>query len=59
MIRTSRWKLIRYPKMNRTQLFDLENDPDELVDLSTSSKHTELIKKLGQQLDHWLDQQTR
>ena len=30
MIRTDRWKLIYYPKINRHQLFDLKNDPDEL-----------------------------
>ncbi len=28
-IRDDRWKLIRYPKINRTQLFDLQNDPHE------------------------------
>ena len=32
-IRTSRWKLTWYPTINRYQLFDLENDPHELVDL--------------------------
>ncbi len=57
MIRTSRWKLIRYPKVGRTQLFDLENDPDELVDLSGSSKHQELASRLGDQMDQWFQQQ--
>lgn len=28
-VRTDRWKLIRYPKVDVTQLFDLEADPDE------------------------------
>lgn len=27
--RDERWKLIRYPYVDRTQLFDLQNDPDE------------------------------
>ncbi len=37
-IRDDRWKLIRYPLINRTQLFDLANDPHELNDLSAESK---------------------
>jgi arylsulfatase A-like enzyme len=32
-IRDDRWKLIRYPAVNRTQLFDLRNDPQERNDL--------------------------
>ena len=32
-IRDDRWKLIRYPEVNRTQLFDLQNDPQERIDL--------------------------
>jgi arylsulfatase A-like enzyme len=32
--RDDRWKLIRYPQINRTQLFDLQRDPDEMRDLS-------------------------
>lgn len=33
-IRDDRWKLIRYPQINKTQLFDLQNDPFELHDLA-------------------------
>jgi arylsulfatase A-like enzyme len=33
-IRDERWKLIRYPRIDHTQLFDLKNDPDELHDLA-------------------------
>ncbi len=33
MVRTARWKYIEYPQINKTQLFDLENDPHELSDL--------------------------
>jgi arylsulfatase A-like enzyme len=36
-IRDERWKLIRYPQIDRTQLFDLESDPDEINNLSESS----------------------
>jgi len=33
-VRDARYKLIRYPEINKTLLYDLENDPDELVDLT-------------------------
>lgn len=29
-----RWKLIRYPQINKTQLFDLDADPHEMSDLA-------------------------
>ena len=32
--RDERWKIIRYPQVNVTQLFDLQNDPDEMKDLA-------------------------
>jgi arylsulfatase A-like enzyme len=33
-VRDDRWKLIRYPRIDRTQLFDLQADPFERKDLS-------------------------
>lgn len=33
-VRDNRWKLIRYPHIDRTQLFDLRNDPDEMRNLA-------------------------
>jgi arylsulfatase A-like enzyme len=33
-IREDRWKLIAYPQINKVQLFDLQSDPSELVDLT-------------------------
>ena len=38
-VRDDRWKLIRYPQVDKTQLFDLQNDPDELKDLSADPAH--------------------
>jgi len=49
-----RWKLIRYPHINRTQLFDLQADPYELNDLSAASEQAERVKqmlaKLGEEM---------
>jgi len=33
-VRTKEWKLIRYPKQNYTQLFNLKNDPFEINNLA-------------------------
>jgi arylsulfatase A-like enzyme len=38
-IRDERWKLIRYPLVNRTQLFDLSVNPDELNNLADKLEH--------------------
>lgn len=45
-----RWKLIRYPKINYSQLFDLKNDPHELNNLAEDSNHTLLVMSLMAQL---------
>ncbi len=37
--RDERYKLIRYPQVDRTQLFDLVADPDERTDLSARPEH--------------------
>ncbi|HID23384.1 MAG TPA: DUF4976 domain-containing protein [Planctomycetaceae bacterium] len=39
MIRTDRWKWIRYPEVGREQLFDLLADPFERRDLSADPAH--------------------
>jgi len=33
-VRNDEWKLIRYPEINTSQLFNLQNDPDETNDLA-------------------------
>jgi arylsulfatase A-like enzyme len=45
-VRRGRWKLIRYPKVNATQLFDLEQDPDEMNDLSGDPAQAGRIREL-------------
>ena len=47
-IRDRRWKLIMYPQINKTQLFDLKNDPNELNDLSSNPKFAgELVRMIS------------
>lgn len=61
MVRTDRHKLIVYPEAEKLLLFDLQNDPDELRDLSEDHRYrpvlTDLIARLKrqqQQLDDTL-----
>ena len=41
-----KWKLIRYPQVDKTQLFDLQSDPSEVNDLASKPEHSERIKGL-------------
>ena len=50
-IRVGRWKLIHYPAIGRTQLFDLQNDPQETTDLSDHPDHQETRLDLLLQLE--------
>lgn len=58
-IRDDRWKLIRYPQINKTQLFDLQADPNEKQDLATepgaAGKVTELTALLEKALKNYGD----
>ena len=45
-VRDDRWKLIRYPQVDRTQLFDLQNDPHEVTDLAAKPEHAEKVAEL-------------
>ena len=49
-VRDKRFKLIRYPQINHTQLFDLKNDPDELNNLADEPSQAGRIKKMLKQL---------
>lgn len=45
-----RWKLIRYPQVDRTQLFDLHADPYETTNLADKAEHATLLADLTQAL---------
>jgi arylsulfatase A-like enzyme len=57
MIRTDRWKLIRYPRIGREQLFDLANDRHEMHDVATNPAHAATLAELRQRLEQWLAEQ--
>ena len=49
--RDARWKLIRYPVVDRTQLFDLTADPFELHDLSAQTDQADRVVELMGRLE--------
>ena len=44
--RDDRWKLIRYPQVNMTQLFDLQADPDEMKNLAEDAAHQPRVEQM-------------
>ncbi len=56
MVRTSRYKLIRYPHADRIQLFDLEFDPQETKDISKDPAYDDVIEELNEQMKEKMDQ---
>lgn len=42
----SEWKLIHYPKINKTQLFNLKNDPAEKEDVSQQTQNQDVLQSL-------------
>jgi arylsulfatase A-like enzyme len=45
-IREEDWKLIRFPRIGRTQLFDLAHDPHEIKDLANDAGQKERVNEL-------------
>ena len=45
-VRDERWKLIRYPQVDKTQLFDLKADPDEIRNLADKPEHAAQVGTL-------------
>ena len=50
-VRDDRWKLIRYPQVDRSQLFDLQTDPDETTNLADKAEHAAKVKELWSLLE--------
>ena len=49
-VRDARWKLIRYPLVDKTQLFDLQTDALELTNLADRPEHAAKVAELMTQL---------
>lgn len=56
MVRTERWKLIVYPKVRVTQLFDVQADPWELRNLADAPEHAATLADMRGRLARWQGQ---
>ncbi len=54
MVRTEKYKLIRYPHVGEVQLFDMENDPWEMTDLAENPKYASTVKQMDIELRQWM-----
>lgn len=45
-VRENRWKMIRYPLVDRTQLFDLQADPREMTDLAGKPEYSTRVAEM-------------
>lgn len=52
-VRDDRWKLIVYPPLNRLQLFDLRDDPEEMKNLAGDKDRTAEVERLAKLMKHW------
>ncbi|MCG8310759.1 MAG: sulfatase-like hydrolase/transferase [Cytophagales bacterium] len=52
-VRDHRWKLIRYPTLHHTQLFDLASDPYELNNLAELTENQDRVKQMMELLGEW------
>lgn len=52
-VRDGRWKLIRYPLIHHTQLFDLRHDPYELHNLADDPAHRARVDSMMALLEVW------
>jgi arylsulfatase A-like enzyme len=60
-VRRGDWKLIRYPQVDHTMLFNLRDDPDEVDDVAADGQRRKLVDKLmtllAAQQQAWGDKQ--
>lgn len=55
-VRDERWKLICYPKIGHMQLFDLQKDPDETINLIDRAEYAEHVQRLLGLMRQWQTQ---
>lgn len=52
-VRTSQWKLIRYPGRDYDQLFNIIDDPLEMINLAEDTAFSEVKKQLFELMTEW------
>jgi len=59
-VRTERWKYIRYFRQQPVyeELYDLENDPHEMVNLAKEQKYRQTLKSLRKRCDQLINEKS-
>lgn len=52
-VRDDRWKLIRYPRINHAQLFDLQADPHETRNLASDPAQSGRVARMTETMREW------
>jgi len=52
-VRTDEWKLIRYPQINHTQLYNLKSDPLEINNLASEIKYKDKVAEMMELIKEW------
>lgn len=52
-VRTERWKLHIYPEINHTLLYDLQQDPHEIINLATNPEQQDRVRELTSLMKKW------
>jgi len=56
-VRTEKWKYIHYHGIwDKDELYNLENDPDEMVNLIDEPEHQNLVDQFNKEMWDWLEQ---
>ena len=55
MVRTDRWKYVHWQGF-RPQLFNLEDDPDEFIDLGEDARHESVRREMRERLLQWMSE---
>lgn len=58
-LRTEKWKYIDFYKNGFQQLYDLENDPQEEINLINSESHKEIAAQLSLKVDQYINEYER
>lgn len=52
-VRTDEWKLIHYPQINHTQLYNLNTDPLEINNLASQTKYDDKVAEMMELIKEW------
>lgn len=55
MLRNNRYKIVRNYLHDQTELYDMENDPEEKQNLTGNAAYDVILQSLLKEMEHWFD----